>query len=95
MAWVGRDLRGHQAPTPLLNAGPPTSMSNTRPVRIHPLVDYFRSEDKNHREMDYIMLSLLNSSLAACFVNTSAALWTKLLQVHALQLHCAHTTAAR
>jgi len=31
MAWIGRDLKGHQAPTPLPWAGPPTSISNTRP----------------------------------------------------------------
>ena len=31
MAWVGRDLKDHQAPTPLPAAGPPTSKSNTRP----------------------------------------------------------------
>ena len=30
MAWVGRNLEEHQAPTPLLQAGPPTSLSNTR-----------------------------------------------------------------
>jgi len=31
MAWVGRDLEDHQAPIPLPHAGPPTSISNTRP----------------------------------------------------------------
>ena len=31
MAWVGRDLKDHEAPTPLPQAGPPTSISNTRP----------------------------------------------------------------
>ena len=31
MASVGRDLKDHQAPTPLLQAGPPTSIFNTRP----------------------------------------------------------------
>jgi len=31
MAWVGRDLKDHQAPTPLPHAGPPTSTFNTRP----------------------------------------------------------------
>ena len=31
MAWAGRDLKDHQAPTPLLHTGPPTSAFNTRP----------------------------------------------------------------
>jgi len=31
VAWVGRDLGDHQAPTALLQAGPPPSISNTRP----------------------------------------------------------------
>ena len=31
MAWVGRDLKDHQAPTPLPGAGPPTSTSDARP----------------------------------------------------------------
>jgi len=31
MAWVGRDLKYHQVPTPLPQAGSPTSISNTRP----------------------------------------------------------------
>ena len=31
MAWVGRDFRDHQAPTPLMHAGPPVSILNTRP----------------------------------------------------------------
>ena len=31
MAWVGRDLKDHEAPTLLPKAGPPTSMFNTRP----------------------------------------------------------------
>ena len=31
MTWVGRDLKDHQAPTPLPEAGPPTSTFNTRP----------------------------------------------------------------
>jgi len=31
MIWVGRDLRDYQAPTPLPQAGQPTSISNTRP----------------------------------------------------------------
>ena len=30
MAWVERDPKDHEAPTPLLHAGPPTSISNTR-----------------------------------------------------------------
>ena len=32
MAWFGRDLKDHQAPTALPQAGLPTSISNTRPV---------------------------------------------------------------
>jgi len=31
MTWVGRDLKDHEDPTPLLHAGPPTSKFNTRP----------------------------------------------------------------
>uniref|UniRef100_A0A8C9EY34 ATP-binding cassette sub-family B member 10, mitochondrial n=1 Tax=Pavo cristatus TaxID=9049 RepID=A0A8C9EY34_PAVCR len=31
MAWVGRDLKDHQAPPPLPQAGPPASISGTRP----------------------------------------------------------------
>ena len=31
MTWVGRDLKDREAPTPLLQAGPPNSVSNTRP----------------------------------------------------------------
>ena len=31
MAWVGRDLKDHEAPTPLLQSGPPASPFNTRP----------------------------------------------------------------
>ena len=31
MAWFAKDLRNHQAPTCLLQAGLPTSISNTRP----------------------------------------------------------------
>jgi len=31
MARVGRDLKDHEAATPLLQAGPPTSISYTRP----------------------------------------------------------------
>jgi len=31
MAWVGRDLMNHESPTPLPQAGPPTSTCNTRP----------------------------------------------------------------
>jgi len=31
MAWVGRDLKDHQAPTPLPHAGLPVSTFNTRP----------------------------------------------------------------
>ena len=30
MAQVGRDLKGHEAPTPMPQAGPPTSTPNTR-----------------------------------------------------------------
>jgi len=38
MAWVGSDLKDHQAPTPLLRARSPISTSNTRPdcTRLHP-----------------------------------------------------------
>jgi len=38
MAWVGRVLKDHQAPTPPLQAGPPTSAFNTRPgcPGLHP-----------------------------------------------------------
>ena len=38
MAWVGRDLQDHQAPTPPPQAGPPTSTFNTRPdcPALHP-----------------------------------------------------------
>jgi len=36
MAWVGRDPKDHQAPTPLLQAGPPTSTFNTRPSCLWP-----------------------------------------------------------
>jgi len=28
MAWVGRDLEDHQAPNPLLQAGPPISFAS-------------------------------------------------------------------
>ena len=31
MAWVGRDLKDHEAPMSLLQAGPPTFISNSRP----------------------------------------------------------------
>jgi len=31
MAWVGRDLKDHEPPTRLPQAGPPTSTCNTRP----------------------------------------------------------------
>ena len=31
MAWVGRDLKDHESPTPLPQAGPLTSTCNTRP----------------------------------------------------------------
>jgi len=31
MAWVGRNLKDHEAPIPLPQAGPPTSPFNTRP----------------------------------------------------------------
>ena len=31
MAWVGRDLKDHKAPTPPLQAGPPTSTFKTSP----------------------------------------------------------------
>jgi len=31
MAWVGRDLKDHEVPTPLPQARPPTSISSTRP----------------------------------------------------------------
>jgi len=31
MAWVGRDLKDRESPTPLPKAGPPTSPFNTRP----------------------------------------------------------------
>ena len=31
MAWVGRDLKDRESPDPLPEAGPPTSISNTRP----------------------------------------------------------------
>jgi len=38
MAWVGRDLKDHEAPTPLLQSGLPTSMFITRPgcPGLHP-----------------------------------------------------------
>ena len=38
MAWVGRNLKNHQAPTPLLQARPPASTFNTGPgcTRLHP-----------------------------------------------------------
>jgi len=32
MAWVGRDLKDHQAPTSLPQAGPPTSTFNVDQV---------------------------------------------------------------
>jgi len=32
MAWVGTNPKDHQAPISLQQAGPPTSISNTRPV---------------------------------------------------------------
>ena len=41
MAWVGRDLKDHEAPTPPPQAGPPTSTFNTRPGcpgKAHPVV---------------------------------------------------------
>jgi len=31
MAWVGGDLKDHEAPTPLSLARPPTSIFNSRP----------------------------------------------------------------
>lgn len=31
MAWVGRSLKDHEAPTPLLHTGLPTSLSDTSP----------------------------------------------------------------
>jgi len=31
VAWVGRNLKDHQAPAPLTQAGPSASISNTRP----------------------------------------------------------------
>ena len=31
MAWVGRDLKGHESPTPRSQAGPPTSTFHTSP----------------------------------------------------------------
>jgi len=38
MAWVGMNLKDHQAPTPLLQAGLAISISNTGPgcSRPHP-----------------------------------------------------------
>ena len=38
MAWVGSDLKDHQAPTALQQVGPPTSTFNTKPScpRPHP-----------------------------------------------------------
>jgi len=42
MAWVGRELKDHEAPTPLLHAGPSTSISNTR-LDITLLVEFLRS----------------------------------------------------
>ena len=41
MAWVGRDLRDHRAPIPLPCAGPPTSISNTRPDSCWIIVRFF------------------------------------------------------
>jgi len=37
MAQVGRDLKDHEAPTPLPQSGPPTSISNIRPGCLWPI----------------------------------------------------------
>jgi len=47
MAWVGRDLKDHVAPTPMPQAGPPTSTSNTRPGcpgPIQPGLEHFQGQ---------------------------------------------------
>ena len=35
LGWVGRDLEDRHDPTPMLQAGPPTSTFNTRPIHHH------------------------------------------------------------
>jgi len=37
MASIGRDLKDHQGPTPLLQAGPPTSIFNTNQAAQGPI----------------------------------------------------------
>jgi len=39
MAWVGKDLKDYEAPTPLPQAGPPTSTFNSRPGCPGPQAD--------------------------------------------------------
>ena len=48
MAWIGRDLKDHQAPTPLPYTRPPTFRSGTRPGcpgPIQPGLEHFQGQD--------------------------------------------------
>jgi len=40
MAWVGRDLKDHQAPTLLPQAGLPTFITNPRPGCLGHLIEF-------------------------------------------------------
>jgi len=42
MVWVGRDLKDHEAPPLLLQAGPPTSISNTAQGLIQPGLEHLQ-----------------------------------------------------
>jgi len=44
MAWVGRDLENHEAPTPLLQAGLPTSTFNTAQGHIQPGLEHLQGQ---------------------------------------------------
>jgi len=39
MAWVGRDLKDHQAPTPQLQTGPPTNIVTTTSYAFSPAMN--------------------------------------------------------
>jgi len=58
MAWAGRDFKDHQAPNPLPQAGPPTSISNTRPgyPGPHPtcfVTSFFSFQNESQKSLSY------------------------------------------
>ena len=79
MAWVGRDLKGRESPTPPPQAGPPTSTFNIRPgqsVFYNILIKYFYLDFSAQLCM---LESVLINAFYRCFFEHEAQQETQML----------------